>query len=268
MEKFYGSNEDGQWRPTAPDYLEAVEPHWNKIMSFSMDSASQFNPGEPPEFSKDSTSQFYKMNKEVYDIGRNLSQEQKDIAYFWDDNPFVSYRFGHLMFNTKKQTPGGHWMGIAEIACRKGNADEVKTARTYALVSVGLFEGFISCWTTKYKYTYVRPISIINTWIDKDWNPFLQTPSFPEYTSGHSTISASAATVLTGLYGENFAFHDDADKEYIGMERDFKSFIDAAREASISRLYAGIHYRISLDIGTETGFKVGRHVLKIVNLDK
>lgn len=264
MEKYYGSTDDGKWRPTSPDYLEAAEPHWPKIKSFTMDSASQFNPGPPPAFSKDTSSVFYKMNKELYDVTENLTQEQKNIAYFWDDNPFVSHHFGHLMFNTKKQTPGGHWMGIAEIACKKTNTNAVKTARAYALVAVGLFEGFISCWNTKYQYKYIRPISVINNWIDKDWNPYLQTPPFPEYTSGHSTISASAATVLTGLFGENFAFHDDADKEYIGMERDFTSFLAAAEEASISRFYGGLHYKISLEVGVETGKKIGNHVLTVV----
>lgn len=265
MEKYYGSTDDGKWQPTAPDYLEAAEPHWQKIKPLTLDSASQFDPGPPPAFSRDTNSIFYKMNKEVYDRTKNLTQEEKDIAYFWDDNPFVSHHFGHLMFNTKKQTPGGHWMGITAIACKKMNADEIKTARAYALVSVGLFEGFISCWDTKYRYKYIRPITVINEWIDKDWNPYLQTPSFPEYTSGHSTNSSVAATVLTGLFGENFSYHDDADKEYIGMERDFKSFKEAALEASISRFYGGIHYIISLDRGVAVGARVGEHVLKVAH---
>ena len=169
------------------------------------------------------------------------------------------------MFNTKKQTPGGHWMGITAIACRKTNADAVKTARAYALVAVGLFDGFISCWDTKYRYNYIRPITFINAKIDKKWETYLQTPPFPEYTSGHSTITSSAATILTDLFGDNFAFHDDADKEYINMERDFSSFMQAAQEASVSRLYGGIHYRLSLDTGMEVGKKVGQNVLAKCN---
>jgi hypothetical protein len=265
MEKFQGSEEDGKWRPTPPDYLDGTEPYWKMIMPFSLDSSSQFDPGPPPPFSKDLNSEFYKMNFEVFETGKNLTQVQKDIAYFWDDNPFVSHYKGHLAFNTKKQTPGGHWMGITTIACRKTNADAVKSARAYALVAVGLLDGFISCWDTKYRYQYIRPITIINDWFDKSWEPYLQTPPFPEYTSGHSTISASAATILTALFGENFAFHDDADKEYIGMERDFSSFMQASLEASVSRLYGGIHYRLSLDTGVEAGKKVGTHVLKTCN---
>jgi len=165
------------------------------------------------------------------------------------------------MFNTKKQTPGGHWMGIASIACRKSNANVLKTARAYALVAVGLFDGFISCWDTKYRYRFVRPITVINQWFDRKWEPYLQTPPFPEYTSGHSTISASAATILTALFGENFAFHDDADKEYIDRERDFTSFMQAADEASVSRLYGGIHFRVSLDKGSDCGKKIGAMIM-------
>ena len=265
MEKYFGIEQDGKWRPTSPDYLDAAEPYWTKIKAMSLDSSSQFDPGPPPAFGKDTTNFFYKMNKEVFETVNNLSKEQQDIAYFWDDNPFVSHHKGHLMYNTKKQTPGGHWMGIAAIACRSSNADELKTARAYALVAVGLLEGFISCWDTKYRYNFVRPITFINGLIDKRWEPYLQTPPFPEYTSGHSTISASAATILTGLFGDNFAFHDDADKEYIGMERDFTSFMQAALEASVSRLYGGIHYRLSLDTGVEVGKKIGTNILKKCN---
>lgn len=265
MQKYFGSEEAGKWRPTSPDYLDGVEPYWSKIKAMTLDSSSQFDPGPPLSFASDTVSDFYKMCKEVCMTGKNLTKEQQDIAYFWDDNPFVSNHKGHLMFNTKKQTPGGHWMGITAIACRKTNADAVKTARAYALVAVGLLDGFISCWDTKYRYNYIRPLTFINAQIDKKWEPYLQTPPFPEYTSGHSTISASAATILTGLFGDNFAFHDDADKEYIDMERDFTSFLQAAREASISRLYGGIHYRLSLDTGLEVGKKVGQNVLNKCN---
>ena len=184
MEKYFGSDQDGKWKPTSPDYLDGVEPYWKKISPLSLDSSSQFDPGPPPPFSRDTTSPFYKMNKEVFEIGNDLSKEQQDIAYFWDDNPFVSHHRGHLMYNTKKQTPGGHWMGITAIACRKTNADAVKTARAYALVAVGLFDAFISCWDTKYRYNYIRPITVINDWFNKNWETYLQTPPFPEYTSG------------------------------------------------------------------------------------
>lgn len=206
------------------------------------------------------------MVKEVYTVGSNLTDTQRTIARYWDDNPFVMEHTGHMMFANKKITPGGHWMGIAAIACRKTNADAVKTAQVYALTAVALFDAFISCWEAKYAYEYIRPIGLVNNWFGKGWDAFLQTPPFPEYTSGHSTISGSASTVLTFLFGDNFAFHDNSDSAYIGLTRDFTSFNNAAAEASISRLYGGIHFRMSLDTGLEKGKLVGNNLLKKVNL--
>jgi PAP2 superfamily len=261
MEKFYGIKEDGKWRPTSPDYLDGVEPYWNKLKPLTLDSTSQFDPGPPPVFSKESPGIFYKMNKEVYDTGRNLTNEQKDIARFWDDNPFVTEHSGHLIAATKKQTPGGHWMGIAAIACRQGKANVVQSAKTYALTAVALFEAFMSVFDTKYRYVYVRPITAINDMIDPKWEPFLQTPPFPEYTSGHSTITGAAARVLTQLYGDNFAFNDTSNMRYVNMQRDFSSFIQASDECSVSRFYGGIHYRISVDKGAETGKKIGAYII-------
>ena len=262
MPKYYGVKVDGKWVPTSPDYLDGIEPYWNKLKPLILDSVSQFDPGPPPVFNKDTSSEFYKMNKEVYEVGKNLTVEQKEIARFWDDNPFVTEHSGHLMFSTKKQTPGGHWMGIATIACRQNKANEVKTARTYALTAIGLHEAFISCFDTKYKYEFVRPITFINSTIDKNWDAFLQTPPFPEYTSGHSTITASVATILTKIYGDNIPFQDTSDMRYINMQRHFNSFLQAADECSISRMYGGIHYRLSVNRGAECGRKIGAFVVE------
>ena len=148
-------------------------------------------------------------------------------------------------------------MGISAIASKQSGADAVTTARSYALTALALYEGFISCWDEKYRSSYIRPVTIINETIDPSWMPYLQTPPFPEYTSGHSTITACAAEVLTSLFGENFAFQDTSDLRYIGMQRHFNSFHEAAAEASISRVYGGIHYRFSVDIGAEQGKKLG-----------
>jgi PAP2 superfamily len=260
--KFLGSQEDGKWRPTPPDYLDGVEYCWNTMKTFVLDSAGQFMAAAPPAFSKDTSSEFFRMVKEVYTVNKQLSPEQKEIARFWDDNPFVIEHSGHLSFGNKKITPGGHWMGIAGIAAQKTNAGEVKIARTYALTAIALFEAFVSCWDNKYKWNYIRPVTVINQRIDSAWSPLLQTPPFPEYTSGHSTISASAATVLTKLYGNDFPFMDSSDMRYIGMKRSFTSFHQASEECSVSRLYGGIHYRITAQRSTELGNKVAAYLLK------
>jgi hypothetical protein len=264
--KFIGSNEPGKWKPTPPDYLDGVEWCWNTMMPMVIDSASQFKPDPPPPFSSDTSSIFFKSVREVYNINKNLTEEQMDIATYWDDNPLVIMHSGHMMFGNKKITPGGHWMGICAIASRQSGADPVKTARAYALTSLALYDAFISCWDEKYRSSYIRPVTIINETFDNTWLPFLQTPPFPEYTSGHSTITASAAVVLTSLFGENFAFQDTSDLRYIGMQRHFNSFREAAAEASISRVYGGIHYKFSVDTGAEQGKKLGEFIVsKLAN---
>jgi hypothetical protein len=261
MAKFLGSNEPGKWRPTPADYLDALEPNWSMIKTLAVDSAEQCQCPAPPVFNTDTTSAFFKFTKEVYDITTHLTDSQRTIAKYWDDNPFVIEHSGHLMFGNKKITPVGHWIGITGIACKKTNADAVKTAEAYALTSVAMFDVINACWKMKYKYNHIRPVTVINEYIDRNWQPFLQTPPFPEHSSGHSGISASAATVLTKLFGDNFSFEDTSDLEYIGMKRSFQSFMQAANEASISRVYGGIHYRSGVDAGAMQGREVGDYVI-------
>jgi len=260
--KYLGSNQQGKWKPTPPDYLDGVEWCWNTMQTMVMDSASQFKPSVPPVFSIEPSSVYYKNLREVYDINKNLTQEQRDIARYWDDNPFVIEHSGHMMFGNKKITPGGHWMGICAIASKQTGADEVITAKAYALTALALFEGFISCWDEKYRSSYIRPVTAINESFDHVWLPLLQTPAFPEYTSGHSVISASASTVLSSVFGNNFAFQDTSDMRYIGMQRHFNSFNEAAAEASISRVYGGIHYRFTADTSAMQGKRLGAFIVK------
>ncbi len=261
MPKELGSNEPGKWRPTPPDYLDGAEPWWGKIKPLAVTSAAQFTCPAPPVYSKDTTSAFYRVAKEVYTIGKNLTEEQKIIARYWDDNPFVIEHAGHLMYGNKKITPVGHWIGISGIACKMKNLNAVETAQTYLLTSVAVFDTFISCWDEKYKYNLVRPVTVINEWFDHNWQPYLQTPPFPEHSSGHSGISAAAATVLTNLFGDGFAFEDTSDLKYIGMKRKFQSFNQAAMEVSISRVYGGIHYHTGIDAGADQGRAIGKYVV-------
>ena len=99
--------------------------------------------------------------------------------------------------------------------------------------------------------------TLINQHLDEEWVPLLQTPPFPEYTSGHSVISRAAAVTLTDLYGDNFHFNDTTELEYGLPMRSFRSFLHASEEAAISRLYGGIHYRMAIDEGVTQGQKVG-----------
>jgi hypothetical protein len=166
-----------------------------------------------------------------------------------------------MMFATKKISPGGHWVNITAIASRKAKADFAQTAEAYALVSMAMHDGFISCWDEKYRSSLVRPETFINRHLDEEWLPLLQTPPFPEHTSGHSVVSRACAIVLTDLYGDNFAFTDDSEVEYDLPERSYTSFLAASEEAAVSRLYGGIHYRPAIDYGVTQGEAVGRHLL-------
>ena len=265
----YSIPEDpAKWKPTPPDYMDGIEPAWNLIRTMVIDSANQFVPPPPTEFSTDKNSQFYKETMEVYEVVKNVDEEQVAIAEFWDCNPFVSHHTGHVMYATKKITPGGHWMGISYIASKNTDADIMKTVETYTRVSISLFDAFISCWDEKYRSSLVRPETVINTYIDESWLPVLQTPPFPEHTSGHSVISGASAVALTELYGDNFTFVDSTEVEYGLPPRSFTSFYHASDEAAVSRLYGGIHYRPAIDYGVTQGRKIGKLIVDRVKTKK
>lgn len=256
------TNEEGTWVPTPPAYMDAAEPQWNKLRCWAMDTCSQFMPPRPNPYSLASGSAYRKEVDEVYETGKKMDKQQQDIAYFWDDNAFVMNVAGHVMFASKKMTPGGHWLAIAETVGRQKKLSLMQTVEAYTLTSFALTDGFISCWDEKYRTKTVRPETVINKSIDPKWTPFLQTPPFPEYPSGHSVISTAAATVLTSLIGDNIAFTDSTEFQYGHGVRKFASFRKAADEASISRLYGGIHYRSALTNGQAEGEQVGKWVIE------
>lgn len=259
--KFTVTDEPGRWQPTPPAYMDGIEPHWNAIRPFVLDSASQFMPPRPAPFSMDEGSDFYREVMAVYETGVEMDEEERAIASFWDCNPYVMHLQGHAMFATKKITPGGHWIGITAIANRQSGADLMQSAEAYARVAVALADAFISSWDEKYRSNLIRPETVINRYLDEAWQPLLQTPPFPEYTSGHSVISAAAAATLTDLYGEGFAFSDTSEVEYGLPARPFASFNEAAEEAAVSRLYGGIHYPMAIENGLDQGRGVGRLVI-------
>ena len=260
--KYSVSDDEGTWKPTPPAYMKAVEPQWNKMRTFIIDSAQQFKPLPATTFSKEKQSLFYKEAMRVHDIVLHLTPEQKSVANFWDCNPFKMNIHGHVMYATKKISPGGHWINITRMACKKVNADFVRSAEAYACVSITLADAFISCWDEKYRSNVIRPETYINEYIDESWMPLLQTPPFPEYTSGHSVVSTAASLVLTKLFGNNFSFVDDTEVEFGMPVRSFRSFNLAAREAAISRLYGGIHYMPSIKNGIIEGNQVGSFFLQ------
>ena len=272
MPKFTVDTEDtSRWQPTPPAYMEGIEPHWNKLRPFYLDSAAQFKPAPPPPFSLEKSSDFYKELLEVYDISNEITangdnSEEVQIAQFWDCNPYVSVSRGHVMFATKKITPGAHWIGITKIASRKTNSTFDDTVFAYTKTSLAIADAFISCWDEKYRSNLIRPETLINLHIDDSWQPILQTPPFPEYTSGHSVVSGAAGTILTDIFGDGFTFDDDTEVPYGLPVRSFESFNQAADEAAISRMYGGIHYRAAVEVGIGQGRNVGALMLKKVKM--
>ena len=266
------SDDPSRWQPTPPAYMDAIEPNWNKIRPFTLDSAAQFKPAPPPVYSMEKDSKFFKELEEVFTVSNEItakgdSSEEVQIAQFWDCNPYVSVTRGHLMFATKKITPGAHWIGITKIACRKNEFNFNSTVSAYTKTSIGIFEAFISCWDEKYRSNLIRPETLINKYFDDGWKPILQTPPFPEYTSGHSVVSGCASTVLTSIFGDNYQFDNDTENPYGLPVRSFESFNKAAAEAAVSRLYGGIHYRAAIDIGLEQGRQLGQFVVEKLNIE-
>ena len=260
--------QDGKWLPTPPGYIAAVEPYWGKMRTIVLDSAAEYKPVPPPEFSTDKQSEFYKQAYEVYETGNLLTTEQRAIAAFWDCNPFFLNTQGHLNFATKKLSPGGHWMSIAGIAAAKSKADLMTTAAAYMFTAIALYDGFISCWDEKFRSNLIRPETFINSHINEKWRPVLQTPPFPEYTSGHSVISTAAATVLTHFFGEAFQFDDVTEMDFGLPMRSYSSFIAASKEAAISRMYGGIHYRAAIEVGQLQGNLIGKKVINRIRLKR
>ncbi|MEN9894478.1 MAG: hypothetical protein RIR97_330, partial [Pseudomonadota bacterium] len=187
-----------QWVPTSTIGQQQLPllPSWGANRPFSMPKGAVCDLPPPPAYSEDKTSEFYKQALEVFDTKKNLTPEQRQIAAFWADDAMLS------------STPPGHWIAIAWQILDRDQASLNQSVETMARLGVTLADAFIGCWKTKYEVNLLRPVTYIRRTMDPKWESFLTTPPFPEYPSGHSTQSGAAATVLTQIFGENFAFED------------------------------------------------------------
>ncbi|MEX6690601.1 vanadium-dependent haloperoxidase [Danxiaibacter flavus] len=250
---------EGSWYPTPPAFMPAVEPYFNTVRPFTLDSASQFKPVPPIAYSTDKNSPFYKLL--IQNHPEPASEDHRQIAAFWDCNPFAVQDDGHLMMGVKKISPGAHWLGIAGIACAKAGKSFEDGMLINTSVAMGLMDAFMCCWDEKFRSNRIRPETAIRKLMDPQWKPLLQTPPFPEYLSGHSVASSASATILTHYFGDNFAYVDTIEVKYGLPSRSFTSFKAAAQEAGISRLYGGIHFIDAITNGAEQGSKIGDWVL-------
>jgi hypothetical protein len=255
----------GVWVPTPPAYRPYLLPQWAFLQPFCMNSSAQFRPPGPPAL----TSAKYAADlNEIKALGAATNStrtaEQSQIALFWDDGAGT-------------ETPPGHWNSIAQqVAAAQGNSLQ-DNARLFALLNLALADAAICAWDAKYCFDFWRPVTAIRnadldgnpaTEPDPAWNSFIVTPPFPEYVSGHSTFSSTAATVLASFYGtDNIAFV--AGSDFLpGVQRRFNSFSAAAEEAAMSRLYGGIHFRSANEDGLQGGLNLGRFVVENFLLPK
>jgi len=264
LTRYTPKRNEGHWYPTPPAYMAAVEPEWRTLKTFFISDILPYKPKPPAPFNLIEGSSFHSQMTEVFEMTSNLTEEQSLIANFWDCNPFKVEFSGHMAIGIKKISPGGHWVGITGIASKKAGLPWKETIYIHTLVSMALHDAFVSCWEEKYDSDRIRPESAIQKYMDQNWRPLLQTPPFPEYTSGHSVISKTSAMVLTDYFGDNFEFIDDSEV-YFGLpEREFKSFNLAAEEAAISRLFGGIHFRDAIEEGVKQGELIGQYILERV----
>jgi hypothetical protein len=248
----YEAPSGSSWDDTKTRARISIQPTWGKNRTFIKDVYEQTKPANPIPFSKEPDSDFYKQAMEVYEISRQLTFDQRLIAEYWRDEAIVSY------------TPGGHTIHILVNALEKEKASLDKFAYAYAKTGIALNDAFICCWETKYSTNCIRPITYIQEVIDKRFKPSFYTPAFPEYTSGHSTQWGAASEVLSSIFGNEYAFVDQTD--YLRdklVPRKFKSFDEAAQEASMSRIYGGIHFRQACEVGLEQGKRIGRSVNRL-----
>jgi hypothetical protein len=252
-------NDRGTWQPTTPDFARAIEPNWGTHRTLLLPNSGFFVLPNPIPFDSVPGSDFMNATKEVLAINKSLTKEQSDIAWYWDDNPNMTHHFGHATINTFKLSPPGHWMGITRYATQKKGTDLMQTSEAFTQVAIALYDALVACWEEKYRWEYIRPETVIRRYLEPNWSPLIQTPSFPEYPSGHATASAASSRVLTGLFGA-YPFTDSTVMQFGMQARSFEHFIAAADEAAMSRLYGGIHFRNGNEAGKILGAKVAASI--------
>ena len=244
----------GLWQPTAPAFATAFAPYWKNNRQLVVGSFDGADPPPPPAYSTDPSSDFYKMVKEVYDISQTLTPEQRALGLYYRDNP----GFG-----------GGHYMSILNIVLRQEHATLDVSALAFAKGGIVSVDAGIECWKVKYTYNNLRPITYIRNVLGfTTWNPLFGTPGFPDYISGHSTIGGAVAEALTSIFGDNYHFTNNT-FSYLNMpDQHYTSFYQMAEKIGDSRVYAGIHYKISCTEGNKTGKKVAQNILNTIKFLK
>jgi hypothetical protein len=245
---------DGMYVLTG-DFKAPAEPFWGSLRPFVLDGGWDCNVPMNIDYSTDPESAFYKQAMEVVDTERTLTDWQQETARYWVDTP------------GQTGTPAGHWISIANQLVDQLDLTLERTSMMYAMLGMAVADSFISCWSLKYEVLLPRPVTYIQENIRRRWQPYIETPPFPEYPSGHSVVSAAASEVLTSLLG-TVAFDDETHiiYDHEPLRRSYTSFEAAATEAAISRLYGGIHYRAAIENGLRQGRCVGARINSVIRL--
>jgi hypothetical protein len=257
-DKFVVKDKPGVWKPALFSQVVGhlpLHPHWGNNRTF-LRADSEMPMPDFIAYSKDTTSEYFKIVAEVLQKNLTLTQPEKEIAMWWNDDPSDTY------------TPPGHSYNLGTIAIKKARPDLIKCAETYAKIGISVADAFINCWKCKYQYLSERPSTYINEVMDNAWESFWPNPPFPAFPSGHATQAAASAIVMTGLYGNNFSFTDnshagrprDENKNVDYKARSFISFWQAAEETAQSRFYGGIHTKYDNNTGLAQGKIIGNNV--------
>jgi hypothetical protein len=257
---YEGSTQPGQWRPTPPEYLSGVAPHWGNVTPFHISSSDDFLPGPPPAMtSPEYTRAFQEVKLHGAADSRMRRPDQTQIALFWDDPPGVT------------ASPVGKMNLIGRTLGEQQGNTLAENARMLALLNIALADAGIVAWDAKYTYHLWRPEDAIHladadgnpaTRADPDWTPLLPSPAFPEYSSGHSTFGgAMAETLILFFNTDDIAFEIEAGFGVLpGVTRSFESISDAAFENGLSRIYGGIHFQFANIAGLESGQAIAADV--------
>lgn len=248
----------GGWKP--PLYAQSfshfpLHPHWGENRTFLVQNAAIPTPKMIP-YDTTRGSPYWQQFMQVYEKEKILTQDEKEAALWWGDDPAETF------------APPGHSYWLASLALRKTNPPLIRWAETYARVGLTVADAFTDCWKWKYHFFSERPNTYITQFIDPEWESFWPDPPFPAFPSGHAIQAAATATVLTDLFGDNFAFTDSAHvgrprDELRGVEfraRSFGSFWDFAVETANSRFYGGIHTPQDNQAGQDAGVLIGKNV--------
>jgi membrane-associated phospholipid phosphatase len=251
---YAGGSGIGQWRPTPPAFAFGVGQVYATVTPWVMTSPSQFRPGPPPALTSPIYTADFNETKSMGSItSATRTADETLYAQFWQNSTVTWF-----------------WERVALSLARQNGYTLSDEAHLLALLSIAMADATIATFDAKYTYSFWRPVTAIRladtdgnpaTDVDPAWTPFIITPAHPEYPSAHSIISSAGTAVLANVFGENTSFTVDS-SSMTGVTRSFTSFSAATAELKNARVFGGIHFRNSCNVGQNVGEAVGAYVVE------